>query len=144
VDPKDFHPHAAIRLASTARHAGTTGQIEHVRGVEANFQMDLTFLPGFLKHLGVIVNGTYIKSEMTYILDPGTATIPQTTGKGPFLGVSPRTLNATLYYETDRFRIRLSSAYRAGYSTTYPLAAGSCSPGISTSPVPAKPFKTVG
>lgn len=115
----------------------------YVRGVEANFQMDLTFLPGFLKHLGVIVNGTYIESEMTYILDPGTATIPQTTGKGPFLGVSPRALNATLYYETDRFRIRLSSAYRAGYSTTYPLAAGSCAPGISTSPVPTNPNTSV-
>ncbi|MBO9622488.1 MAG: TonB-dependent receptor [Sphingomonas sp.] len=115
----------------------------YVRGIEANFQMDLTFLPGFLKHLGVIVNGTYIESEMTYILDPGTATIPQTTGKGPFLGVSPKALNATVYYETDRFRIRLSSAYRAGYSTTYPLAAGSCSPGISTSPVPTNPNTAV-
>lgn len=104
----------------------------YVRGIEVNFQMDLTFLPGFLKNLGVQVNGTYIESELEYILDPGTATIPQTTGKAPFLGVSPKALNATIYYETERFRIRASGAYREGYSTTYPVSAGSCAPGIQS------------
>jgi TonB-dependent receptor len=102
-----------------------------LRGVEVSFQQDLTFLPGFLKNLGVQINGTYIKSKLNYILDPGTATIPATMGTAPFLGVSPKALNATLYYETEKFRIRVSCAYRKGYSTTYPLAAGSCAPGVT-------------
>jgi TonB-dependent receptor len=102
-----------------------------LRGVEVSFQQDLTFLPGFLKNLGVQINGTYIKSKLNYILDPGTATIPATMGTAPFLGVSPKALNATLYYETEKFRIRVSGAYRKGYSTTYPLAAGSCAPGVT-------------
>lgn len=121
----------------------------YVRGIEANFQMDLTFLPGFLRNLGIQINGTYIQSKLTYILDPGTRTsinpngTPPSTGSAPFLGVSPKAVNATIYYETERFRFRVSGAYRAEYSTTYPLSAGACSPGISTSPVPTNPNTSV-
>lgn len=121
----------------------------YLRGVEVNFQMDLTFLPGFLKNLGVQLNGTYIESELEYVLDPGTrsASVPNgtlpTTGKGPFLGVSPKAVNGTIYYETDRFSIRLSGAYRAEYDSTYPLSAGACQPGIQTSPVPTDPNAAV-
>lgn len=111
-----------------------------LRGFEVSFQMDFTFLPGFLKNFGAQVNYTHIASELNYILDPGTrsaanptGTLP-VTGKGPFLGVSPDAINATLYYETDRFRARVSVAHRKGYSTTYPIAAGACSPGLTNSP----------
>jgi TonB-dependent receptor len=115
----------------------------YLRGVEVSYQQDFTFLPGFLKHFGALLNYTYIKSELNYILDPGTTNasgaqvIPQTLGKGPFLNVSPHAVNGTLYYETDRFRARVSAAYRKGYSTAYPIAAGNCSPGLN--PVPADP-----
>jgi TonB-dependent receptor len=98
----------------------------YLRGFEFSYQQDFTFLPGFLKNFGGILNYTYIKSELNYILDPVT----NTTGKAPFLGVSPRALNATLYYESSRFHARVSVAHRKGYSTTYPIAGGSCSPGI--------------
>ena len=106
----------------------------YLRGFEISYQQDFTFLPGFLKNFGVIANYTHIKSELNYILDPGTATLPQTTGKAPFLGVSPDALNGTLYYETDRFRARVSVAHRKGYSTNYPIAAGSCNPGLTNTP----------
>ncbi len=109
-----------------------------LRGIEVSAQADFTFLPGFLSHFGGQVNYTYIKSELNYILDPGSATSPQTTGKAPFLGVSPQSLNATLYFETPRFRARVSAANRKGYSTAYPIASGSCSPGI-IAPLPATP-----
>lgn len=105
-----------------------------LRGFEASFQLDFTFLPGFLSNFGAQLNYTHIESELNYILDPGTATVPQTTGKGPFLGVSPDALNGTLYYETDRLSARVSVAHRKGYSTNYPIAAGSCSPGLTNSP----------
>src|SRR5262249_24607351 len=101
-----------------------------LRGIEVSAQADFTFLPGFLKHFGAQVNYTYIESELNYILDPGAQnaagvqTSPQVLGKGPFLGVSPQSLNATLYFETKRFRARVSVANRKGYSTTYPISAG--------------------
>lgn len=110
-----------------------------LRGIEISAQMDFTFLPGFLSNFGAQVNYTYIKSELNYILDPGSATTPQTTGKGPFLGVSPQALNATLYFETPKFRARVSVAKRQGYSTAYPIAGGSCSPGIIPNPTPLTP-----
>jgi len=112
----------------------------YLRGIEVSWQQDFTFLPGFLKHFGAQLNYTYIKSSMNYILDPGAtatakaAAIPATYGKGPFLNVSPQALNGTLYYETDRFQARVSVAYRKGYSTTYPIAAGNCSPGLNPTP----------
>jgi TonB-dependent receptor len=108
-----------------------------LRGIEMGYQQDFTFLPGFLRNFGGILNYTYIKSRLNYILDPGSATTPQVTGQGPFLGVSPHSLNATLYYETDSFRARVSAAYRKGYSTTYPIASGACSPGLQG--IPANP-----
>ncbi len=116
----------------------------YVRGIEASFQMDFTFLPGFLSNFGAQLNYTRIWSELRYILDPGApatatvAAIPATFGKAPFLNVSPEAINATLYYETDKFRARVSMAQRAGYSTTYPIAAGACSPGLQP-PLPANP-----
>ncbi len=112
----------------------------YLRGIEVSYQQDFTFLPGFLKHFGALVNYTYIESELNYILDPGapasgsTPAITRTLGKAPFVNVSPQALNGTLYYETDRFRARVSVAYRKGYSTAYPIAAGSCSPGLSSTP----------
>ncbi len=111
-----------------------------LRGFEVSFQMDFTFLPGFLKNFGAQVNYTHIASELNYILDPGTRSslnpngTPPTTGKGPFLGVSPDAINATLYYETKKLRARVSVAHRKGYSTNYPIAAGSCSPGVTVNP----------
>jgi TonB-dependent receptor len=116
----------------------------YIRGLEASFQQNFTFLPGFLRNFGVLVNYTYIKSKLNYILDPGvaevrnaagvvtTAAVPQTLGSGPFIGVSPQAFNATLFYEVDRFRARVSIANRKGYVTQYPIAAGSCNPGLTT------------
>lgn len=106
----------------------------YIRGFEISYQQNFDFLPGLLRHFGGIINYTHIDSKLTYILDPGTATKPQTLGKAPFLGVSPDALNATLFYETDRFRARVSMSKRKGYSTTYPLSAGDCAPGLTNSP----------
>lgn len=104
----------------------------YLRGLEANFQQNFTFLPGFLRNFGVLLNYTYIKSELNYILDPGTATIARTLGKAPFIGVSPQAINGTLFYEVGDFRARVSVANRKGYVSQYPIAAGSCSPGLTT------------
>ncbi len=108
-----------------------------LQGWEFNFQQDLTFLPWYFKNLGVQFNATKLDTELTYILDPGSVnattgavTKAPTFGKAPWLGSSPEGLNFTLYYETEKFNARVSTAYRAKYYTAYPLAAGNCDPGL--------------
>lgn len=81
----------------------------YIRGVEVNYQQNLTFLPGFLRYFGIQANYTYIDSELTYIIDAGSETRPQQTGKAPFLAASPHAVNLTLYYETERFSGRVSA-----------------------------------
>ena len=113
-----------------------------LNGYELSYQQDFTFLPGFLKNFGAQINYTNIDSELNYILDPGDgANIPQTTAVGPWLGASPEALNFTLYYEVPNFSARVSVADRSEYFTTFPIAAGSCNPGINTTsgPIPASP-----
>jgi TonB-dependent receptor len=110
-----------------------------LQGWEFNYQQDLTFLPWYFKNLGVQFNATKLDTELTYILDPGSvnATTGAVTkapvyGKAPWLGSSPEGLNFTLYYETEKFNARVSTAYRSEYNTTYPLTAGNCDPGLQS------------
>ena len=112
----------------------------YLQGWEFNFQQDLTFLPWYFKNLGVQFNMTKLDTELTYILDPGTVvagagtvTKPPTYGKGPWLGASPKGLNFTLYYETEKFNARVSVAKRDAYKTNYPLTSGNCDPGLQSS-----------
>ncbi|PZO07191.1 MAG: TonB-dependent receptor [Alphaproteobacteria bacterium] len=100
-------------------------------GYELIYQQNLTFLPGFWSNLGVQANYTHISSELEYILDPAR----NLTGTAPFLGASPDSFNATVFYEVERWSARVSAAYRAGYQTQYPLAAGTCDPGQCDSPL---------
>jgi len=109
-----------------------------IKGYELTWQQDLSFLPGFLQHFGVIANFTHLSSELSYILDPGSTVAPvspQVVAKGPFLGASPSATNLTLYYETQQWSARVSMAYRKDYVTTYPVAAGTCAPGVCDSPL---------
>ncbi len=113
-------------------------------GYELSYQQDLSFLPGFLKNLGIQLNYTNIESELNYILDPGNGTtVPQRTGTGPWLNASPEAINFTLYYETEKFSIRGSAAHRTEYFTTYPIAGGVCNPGIDVAPANATPATAV-
>ncbi|GGZ44522.1 hypothetical protein GCM10011273_34110 [Asticcacaulis endophyticus] len=107
-----------------------------LKGWEFSYQQDFTFLPWYFKNTGIQFNATHIDSELTYILDPGTATVAPTYGKGPWLGASPDAMNLTLYYETEKFSARISGSQREGYYTTYPLASGSCSPGLNADGTP--------
>ncbi|HWT50637.1 MAG TPA: TonB-dependent receptor, partial [Caulobacter sp.] len=43
----------------------------YIRGVEFNYQQNLTFLPWFLDKLGIQANYTHLESELNYIIDPG-------------------------------------------------------------------------
>ena len=115
------------------------GEIE---GYELSYQQNLTFLPGFLKNFGVQANFTHLTSELQYIVDPGNTLLtpttplrPQLTAPGPFTGASPDSANFTLYYETPKWTARASWAYRSEYVSQYPIAAGTCDPGVCDAPL---------
>ena len=105
-----------------------------IKGYEISYQQNFTFLPGFLRNFGIQANYTKLTSGLSYILDPGTATTPQVVADGPFIGASPKSANATLFYETSKWSARVSYAYRDRYVSGYPLAAGSCAPGLLPPP----------
>ena len=117
-----------------------------IKGYELTYQENLTFLPSFWKNLGVQLNFTKLSSSINYILDPGAPATPtqparaQVLQTGPFIGASPKSANATLYYETQKWSARASLAYRSGYVTTYPIASGACAPGA---PTPTGPCSSV-
>jgi TonB-dependent receptor len=100
-------------------------------GFEVAYQQNFTFLPAPFDGFGVQANYTNIESELEYILDPAR----NLTGTAPFLGASPESFNATVFYEVPRWSARVSAAYRAAYQTTYPLASGGCDPGQCDSPL---------
>jgi len=85
-----------------------------VQGVEVNYQQPLSFLPGFLKHLGVIGNYTGANSQVNYPNGSGGFVQNQLTG------LSRVTTNLTMYYEDDKWSIRLSDAYRSTYLSKIP------------------------
>ena len=57
----------------------------YIRGIELNYQQNLTFLPWYFQNLGIQANYTHLESELNYILTPQ----PLVTGVGPFTGASP-------------------------------------------------------
>lgn len=91
-----------------------------LRGFEVNVQQPLSFLPGLLSNFGVLANYTRVTSDIAYLLTAnGSATV-----KAPLLGLSKNAANATLYYETKKFSIRGSVAYRSRYLTAVPGTEG--------------------
>jgi TonB-dependent receptor len=113
-----------------------------IKGYEISFQQDFTFLPSFWKNFGVQANYTHLTSELQYIVDPGNTLLtpttplrPQVTAGGPFTGASPDSANFTLYYETSKWSARASYAFRSEYVSQYPIAAGTCDPGVCDAPL---------
>jgi TonB-dependent receptor len=89
----------------------------NLKGFEINWQQPLTFLPGAWSHFGYILNYTYVSSKVQYQSGIGATA---TTVTAPLIGLSKNAANATLYYETDRWSVRGSVAYRGGYLTQVP------------------------
>jgi TonB-dependent receptor len=81
-----------------------------IQGLEASFQRDFTFLPAPFNHLGVVANGTYADGSSPVIISGQSVTLP-------LMQLSKYSANATIYYETDAWGMRLSTAYRDKYLT---------------------------
>lgn len=93
-----------------------------LKGLEASIQRPFTFLPGPFDRFGGIVNFTYVKSDIEYITN--AAANPPTTVVQPLVGLSPYSFNATLYYEYEKVKARVSASYRDGYLSTVPGGNG--------------------
>jgi len=86
------------------------GKGADIKGVEAAFQHDFTFLPGVLKHLGGVINGTWFDGHQQVKINNVNYTLP-------LFNLSKWALNATLYYENSLWGVRISDAYRSKYLT---------------------------
>jgi TonB-dependent receptor len=73
----------------------------HARGAEAEYVQKFLGLPGLLKNLGVDSNITYVDSEVD-LFGGGKSLLP---------GTSRWTGNAAVFYEDDRFQLRVSAEY---------------------------------
>ncbi|WP_213980339.1 TonB-dependent receptor [Sphingomonas sp. dw_22] len=82
-----------------------------IKGIEVAFQHDFTFLPGVLKHLGVVANGTWFDGHQTGFYN----NVPR---RLPLLNLSKWAANGTLYYENKLWGVRVSDAYRSQYLTS--------------------------
>ncbi|AYV46537.1 TonB-dependent receptor [Caulobacter flavus] len=92
-----------------------------LKGFEINIQQPFTFLPGFWSNFGVVANYTYVDSKIEYLTSttPGAPTVNAT-----LVGLSKNAANLTLYYETPKWSVRGSLAYRDGYLTQVPGSDG--------------------
>ena len=88
-----------------------------LNGVEINYQQPFTFLPaGVWRNFGTLLNYTYVKSTINYLISPTSAA----TITDDLLNLSPRSWNATLYYDDGRFSARVSTAHRSSFLTRVP------------------------
>ena len=90
-------------------------------GFEISYQQPFSFLPGFWKDFGILLNYTHVSSDIAYCLstdcDPS---VPTDFIVNDLVGLSPTAYNGTLYYEGDRFSARVSAAYRDEYLQQVP------------------------
>jgi TonB-dependent receptor len=97
-----------------------------IRGLEFQYQQPFTFLPGALSNFGFIGNYTYIESSVKYGTAPDGHVV-----RNDLLNLSRNTYNLTLYYETDKFSGRVSSAFRGKYLTAFPGGNGTTEEGVN-------------
>jgi TonB-dependent receptor len=87
-----------------------------LRGYEINYQQSLDFLGGAWRNFGGLFNYTHVKSKIDYLISPtGSATITD-----DLLNLSPKTWNATLYYDDGRFSARVTGTFRDTFVTRVP------------------------
>ncbi|MDP3657778.1 MAG: TonB-dependent receptor [Brevundimonas sp.] len=87
-----------------------------LKGFEISYQQPFRFLPGLLSNTGVQLNFTHVESEIDYCNGVTCATFIT----ADLISLSPRSWNATLYYEDDKFSARISGSSREGYLQNVP------------------------
>ncbi len=95
-----------------------------LNGVEVNAQVQMRFLPGFLKNIGVLGNYTHVTSKIRYILASVNG-VPTVTTTADLVGLSKNTASGTIFYEDSKFSIRATASYRDRYIRAIPASPGS-------------------
>jgi len=87
-----------------------------LKGVEINYQQPFTFLPGWGRNFGTVLNYTKVSSKIEYAV---SATSNERI-VDDLLNLSPKSWNATLYYDDGKFSARVSGAKRSSFLTRVP------------------------
>jgi TonB-dependent receptor len=87
-----------------------------LKGFEISYQQPFRFLPGLLANTGVQLNYTHVESEIDYCSNALCSTFVT----ADLINLSPRSWNATLYYEDDKFSARISGSARDRYVQNVP------------------------
>lgn len=87
-----------------------------IDGYELTYQQPFTFLPGFWSHFGFIGSWTHVKANMDYIKS-ANADGSLNLQRASLLNLSPNSSSATIYFEQDAFKARVSVAKRDTYLT---------------------------
>ena len=116
----DGTPSTPADIFTVNRSTNTPGG--PLNGVEVNAQVQLRFLPGFLRNLGVLGSYTYVKSRINYILASANG-VPTQTTTDDLIDLSPHAASGTLYYEDKRFSIRSTASFRDRFNRGIPSGA---------------------
>ncbi len=87
-----------------------------LKGFELNYQQPFTFLPAWGKDFGTLLNYTHVKSKIEYVVSPTS----DTRITDDLLNLSPRSWNATLYYDNGKLSARVSASSRSSFVTRVP------------------------
>ncbi|WP_206076881.1 TonB-dependent receptor [Massilia horti] len=89
-----------------------------LRGFELNYQQPFTFLPSWGRNFGVVANYTQVESKINYLLAANVANSGMV--QDDLVNLSPKSSNATLYYDDGKLSARLTGARRASYLQVVP------------------------
>ncbi|SFW71810.1 TonB-dependent receptor [Sinomicrobium oceani] len=87
------------------------GDKAHIFGLEASFQRQLDFLPGFARNLGVYVNYTYLKANAKGVTNEDG----DERGNLDLPGSAPHMFNGSLSYSGKKIGARISANYSGAY-----------------------------
>lgn len=87
-----------------------------LKGFELNYQQPFTFLPGWGRNFGTVLNYTKVSSKIEYAVSPGSSA----RIVDDLLRLSPTSWNATFYYDDGRISARLSGSKRSSFLTRVP------------------------
>jgi len=87
-----------------------------LKGFEINYQQPFTFLPGWGRNFGTVLNYTKVSSKIEYAV---SATSSERI-VDDLLNLSPKSWNATFYYDDGKFSARVSGAKRSSFLTRVP------------------------
>jgi TonB-dependent receptor len=109
-------------IFTISRTENTPGGL--LKGFELNAQVQLSFLPGAWRNLGVLANFTHVTSEINYILASTNGQVTAST-RNDLTGLSRNSASGTLYYENEQFSVRSTGSYRGKYIRGIPASPGS-------------------